>query len=66
MTDAFWDALLASAPPTIAALAAFFRARKAERGVVEIHTVVNSQRTEMMATIKRLTDEVAELRRHEG
>ncbi len=51
------SALIIAAPPTIAALLSWRSSR-------QIHVIVNSQRTEMIAEIRRLNDKIATLVRN--
>lgn len=65
MNDALSSALVNGAAPTLAVIVsagiAWFRGRRAEKQVAEVHLIVNNQRTEMMAQIDSLTKDVARL-----
>lgn len=59
MSDAILIALIAGVAPTLAAIAG---AAVNWFATARVHTIVNSQRTEMVATIDSLRGELAELR----
>jgi len=59
-----YDPIVLSIIPTVAALAAAIIGVFNSKKIQDVHVIVNSQRTQMLATIDGLKVELSELRQH--